>query len=258
MTASINFDFYDGLFVSERVEKGRTIFVVDGLSAGDFKPDVPVKDAVSLYDKVTLTKAHWLDDVIPQLDIYVWNPAEVSPSGRRHIGSGIGLLHTLSSQGFIDFGNRDNETEITSQTRVLTAKVIPTSGVMGVTNMKVWLPQYGNFLPSDLNINYQSVNGSGWQQGRTMPSGTGYLLSNSLPLSQNLFREDGSPFLDGANVDGTFPSQDHNTSQFMYMSVNTSLEYTAGNYTFPTDDIQLRITYDYYIGGYHADASGVT
>lgn len=245
----------DGLSISELRTNGRAIFIDESLTTSEYKPDLTPQDGLSVSDTISTTRQHWLSNIVPSLKVYVWNPNEVSPSGFRHIPSGTNaFMQDASFDGNINFGVQETSPG-TSDTRVVTLRPTTESGVFGITNIRMWHNETGSHLyPQDITINLDTE--LAWTQGKVVASGDGIVLANSLPASQNIFRSDNSAYIDGSNTDGTYTANDLNTSHYCYMSVNTGSAIGPGVYN--GIDAGIRLTYDYFIGGYHADASGVT
>jgi hypothetical protein len=217
------------------------------------------EDGVELKELVALTHVHWLSHITPTLDIFQYDPEEMNPSGCRHIPSGCAAFQkNIADDGIVDFGliTIAAGTSIrTTETRALVIKPAAQSGVFNISNIKVWQSATGPFTPADLTVNFDPT--ATWTQERAVASGDGTLLSTTLPSTQNLYRWDGSAFIDGPNKGGTFEPNDNNTSQFCYLSVNVSSAYTEGQYgPAQSTNAVIRFTYDYGIGGYHPESQG--
>lgn len=207
---------------------------------------------VDITETVDVQHRHQYYSVVPSLRIYSWDVAEYSPSGNRHIGSGhFAFESDVTAQGYLDFGKSSG---MLSNTKCLTFKVDRPVTPFGVTNVKLWryagsgLGTYG----FDYSINVDAT--PTWTQNKVLASGQGEIMEEALPSSQNIYRNDGSAFIDGgAENQYLYPDLDENTSEFIYLSLNfRAAGFDNGRYGVGgTASVGLRITYDYYMGNYH-------
>jgi len=257
LTPTITFHFEETLSLSDQYLRARALFFDDGIGADDNKSDSHVKDTISLLDVAVVNHQHWLAHIVPSLEVYSWDPDEVNPSGTRHIASGhAAFLSNVTDLGYLDFGNATEEGPATSQTRAVTIKAASQSGVFGVTNLRLWLSSNSGLgtYGDDFSINFDTSRT--WTQGSGLASGLAPLLGTSLPVEQNIYRWDGSPYIDCASIDGKSASSDVNVSEYAYLSVNYNDGFAVGSYgsgvgTGPIGNFNFKITYDYFIGGKH-------
>ena len=209
------------------------------------------KDTGKLSDLITNIHRHFLYGVAPALEIYSWKTTETSPSGQRHIPSGIPFESPVSSLGYLSFGDINSLTKL-GTTKCITFKVARQLGQMSITNMRIWksaaagLGTYGGAGNFSVNM---LVSGA-WTQNYTLPSGTGSILSETLPAAQNISRWDGNAHMTcGMTNQFVVADSDKETSQYVYLSLNLDKTFSNGPYGVGgTGSLTLRTTYDYYIG----------
>lgn len=104
--------------------------------------------------------------------------------------------------------------------------------------MRIWLPSGSAIIPDKAILQIQ--NSGVWVPNLSMPSGSFSEISNTLPASQNIFRQDGFPTISGVT--------DAEHSQYMYTSISVAPEHEPGPYGLSgSGSLRFRMTYDYQI-----------
>lgn len=106
--------------------------------------------------------------------------------------------------------------------------------------MRIWLPSGSSIRPGKTILQIQ--NSGVWVPNLSMSSGSFPEISNTLPASQNIFRQDGFPTISGVT--------DAEHSQYMYTNILVAPEHEPGPYGLSgSGSLRFRMTYDYIITG---------
>lgn len=183
--------------------------------------------------------------VFPELRVFSWDIDEIaSPIGQRHIPGGSFAFKHLVSLGCMTANpNRPATTsgtlifeetkfDLTSTSSHLESKpaaitfMIVNSGV-GVSNMKLYLVNDSALQGSvdeGLDRGFVQFIGSGnyWAYNGTLPSGAAPRMTTTVPITQNIHRQDGGNALVG--------NDDLNSSEFIYMNLVLPLGSPLGTY----------------------------
>jgi hypothetical protein len=168
-----------------------------------------------------------------------WDPTDLAdPSGQRHITTGIHpafvkVLGPGSTSG-LPFGELLQTTA--SGTKAITFRNA-TPGT-NVGNLRFWLRDYGAFPSSGWNV---AVHVNSEWLNLTLPSGSG-ILGKTLGDAASVLRSDGFTSISGYTIDGTSPSGEEETSQYIYIAFNADTELAPGTYGY--DDFGFRLTVD--------------
>lgn len=184
---------------------------------------------------------------LPRTQIFEWDVRELSsPVGTRTIAGGhpawVKELGVASAQALefedviLDYAN-DNLSGV-YQGRVQAWTIGLVDNNYSISNLKLWMPS-GTALHAASGYIEFAASGS-WIPNAVLPSGEGTVMPTSLPLLQNIIRQDD---LFG-NLDF---ADDNNTSQFVYMALSVTSGMPLGQYGLNSNgDLAFRITYDWY------------
>lgn len=182
--------------------------------------------------------------VIAQFDV-----DGADPSGSRHLTNHASFLRILASGTgaasplFDDYDFNDidiSEGSGISDTRCIVLRLnhLDCPNNSRIYNMKMWISNTADFLTDDWKVIY-TPSGS-WNQGYDIPvryfADQEKWLSDSMPSTQNVYRQDG-----GLTIYG---SGDADVSQYLYMAVASSGTLPLGEYGGSTSGFYVRITYD--------------
>lgn len=171
----------------------------------------------------------------PIIRIFEWDTAEIaSPSGTRHIpggsfafkqmvGSGCSNSNPLNvgaTSGNIGFSVRFDLTDGQSSSHVASKPTAITFNLAAsgtaISDMKLFLTDDSAFQASqdqgmDRAFMQYAPSGSLWRYNLSLPSGSVRRIPTSVPVSANIFRQDGGNALVGQD--------DSNSSEFVYLNI---------------------------------------
>lgn len=201
----------------------------------------------------------------PILRFFEYDTTEIaSPVGTRHIPGGSFAFKQQLARGCMT--SDPNLPASTSGTLVFvgpTFQIVngaapseaasrPAAITINLANSGVAISDMRLYLTEDtaLTIPAQSVGqdpafiqittNSGWQQGISMPSGTGTRLTTSVPATPNVFRQDGANVLVQNGVDGE-------SSEFIYMNIVAPWGFPLGDYgVCSSGELRFGLLFNYY------------
>lgn len=181
----------------------------------------------------------------PQLKFTSWNIGEASPVGLRHLSSAPSFLNYLSSGNSSELFNFGSIAVSPSGEAIKAWTVrVQDSGI--ISNLRFWANQTGllNILNVPFILGY--VNSGSWIRNYNPNQSQIKILSGILPLSQNIFRQDGGIVI-GSGIGG--PNSVYNdldVSQFIYTKLFIAPNAKVGLYnTGASGVLQFRLTYDF-------------
>ena len=181
----------------------------------------------------------------PQIRITSWNISEASPVGLRHLSSAPSFLNYLSSGNTSELFNFGSIAVSPSgeATRVWTVRV-EDSGL--ISNLRFWANATG--LLTNLNVPFilGYVNSGSWVKGFDPTQNQVKVLSGTLPISQNIFRQDGTTSI-GSGIGGSNAVyNDLDVSQFVYTKLFIAPNAKVGGYNMGASGaLSFRLTFDF-------------
>ncbi len=182
----------------------------------------------------------------PPTQIFEWDITEVSaPDGVRNLYAGhaawvkelgITIPKAMEIEDVIlDYADGSISGAYQSRLQVFTIGLATSD--YSISNMRFWMPS-GAALQSS---GYMEFVASGtWWPNAHLPSGRGTQVPVALPAIQNILNQNDVV----GNLDS---SEDYDTSQYVYLSLNIPSGFGLGIYGLGTHgDLAFRITYDWY------------
>ncbi len=171
----------------------------------------------------------------PNVVFYIFDTSEIAdPSGSRHTTDAFAFTKVVGSGSYasglifpditIDLseGVQDN---YYSRPVALIVRLNSIDSGSGINDMRLYLSK-DSALRGDNNQPFafvQMVSSGIWQYNSVLPSGAGTRMNvNEIPISPNVFRQDGKLFLNGVG--------DSDVSQYVYINVVAPSRYPIGNY----------------------------
>lgn len=181
----------------------------------------------------------------PNIQFTQWNVNESSPVGMRHLTIAPAFIKHLGSgsvSGLFDFGRISNSPS-GEAISVWTVRVIESGQI---SNLRFWLNSSG--MLSGLNAPFivGYVNSGSWIKGYNPDQSQTKLISGVLPLTQNIYRQDGETFI-GSGIGGSsIPYNDVDVSQFCYTKLFIGPSAKVGNFNIGASGaLQMKLTIDY-------------
>lgn len=202
-----------------------------GVAVGSYKINIP---------SITV------DPVITQ-----WDVTKVSPSRSRHLKTAAAYMKILGSGNgnaslafpYLDLGPTNISVGSgTSKTRCFTFRLrrLATPKTR-IHKIRLWCSDLSDFLDKQYSrVIYETANT--WTQNKVLPvsymTDPTHCLEDSLPLKQNLFRQDG-----GYTIHG---SGDADVSQYVYIALAASGTTPLGEYgsSIVASGFKIRVTYN--------------
>jgi hypothetical protein len=201
--------------------------------------------------------------VLPEIRVHRWDTAEAaSPVGARNIPGGFAFMHIVASgckhpdpslPNYMTSGTlifEETEFNLTgsvsphlaSKTTAITLHLV-NSGV-AIDDIRLYLVD-GSALRGSVNYGLDpgfvqyAPSGALWKYNLTLSSGSVARLPNSVPSSQNVFRQDKSPALVGED--------DQNSSEFVYLNLVLPLGFPLGTFgVCGSGLLRLGISFNYW------------
>lgn len=181
-----------------------------------------------------------------------FKPSGVDPSGSRHLTNHASFENILASgHGPASFSFDDLDMQAVnissgsgvSKTKVFLFRIASFDCAnTRITNMKFWASSVTDFLTGNTHkVVYEKARGDNWQQDKALPvshfGDPTKFVPESLPDSQNLYRQDG-----GGTIHGVV---DDDVSEWVYVALAASGTLPLGQYGLtPASGFLLRVTYD--------------
>lgn len=204
----------------------------------------------------------------PVIRIFEWDTSEIaSPVGTRHLAGGSFAFKQMVASGCMTAN--PNQPSTTSGTLLfenvrfnLTSLPLPShvaskpttitfnlaaSGT-AISDMRLYLVDDSAFQASrdqglDRSFMQFAPSGSLWRYNLTLPSGSVSRISTTVPLNQNVFRQDGGHALIGQD--------DINSSEFIYLNVVVPLGTPLGSYgACGSGLLRLRLVFNFWDNGF--------
>lgn len=176
----------------------------------------------------------------PTIRFSEFDPTKADPSGSRHLTNHAAYVKQLGTTAGQYLSFADINVSSGKQT-TLTKAVVGMADSMGdatsgIYNMKFWVGSSSDWGGGTYSWN--GLSSGTWIQNITLNDTSGYTLSNSLPNSQNWWRQDHHDAI-------TASGSDDQVTEYMYLSITIDTNVTPSVYGGSSGGFKYRMTYDY-------------
>lgn len=205
-----------------------------------------------------------MSNTFPDIRVFQWDTSELSsPVGLRNIPGGSPAFQRMVSSGCstfnpnlpsttsgvllfentkFDLTNLPLPSHLVSKTTAITFNLSASGEAM--SDIKLYIADESALLGSKDEGNEQAIvqfstRGSSWLPNLVLASGSVSTLPTTVPLAQNVFRQDGGNALVGED--------DGNSSEFIYLNMIIPLGYPLGTYgACGSGNLRMSIIFNYW------------